>query len=108
VAESFANGVTPDISSVRARRVKVGGGVNLEQQITPDIGLFARFSMDNGQYETFDFTDIDRSLSGGVSISGALWGRAKDQIGIGGALNAISNARANYLAAGGLSMALTR
>ena len=41
VAEGFANGVTPDISSVRARRVKVGGGVNLEQQITPDIGLFA-------------------------------------------------------------------
>ncbi|MDR3425085.1 MAG: carbohydrate porin, partial [Alphaproteobacteria bacterium] len=56
--------------------------------------------------ETFDFTDIDRSLSGGVSISGALWGRAKDQIGIGGALNAISNARANYLAAGGLSILL--
>lgn len=106
VAQGFASGVTPDLASVRARRVKVGGGVNLEQQITPDVGLFARFSMDNGQYETFDFTDIDRSLSGGVSISGDLWGRTKDQIGIGGALNAISHARANYLAAGGLSILL--
>lgn len=106
VAQGFATGTTPDISTVRARRVKVGGGVNLEQQITPDIGLFARFSVDNGQYETFDFTDIDRSLSGGLSISGDLWGRAKDQIGIGSALNAISHARANYLAAGGLSILL--
>ncbi|MGA7383511.1 MAG: carbohydrate porin [Methylocella sp.] len=106
VAEAQAMGVTPDISTVRARRVKVGGGLNLEQQITPSLGLFARFSMSTGQYETFDFTEVERSLSGGLSVSGDLWGRDKDQIGIGGVLNGISNAHANYLAAGGTGIIL--
>ncbi|MGH6863789.1 MAG: carbohydrate porin, partial [Methylocella sp.] len=106
VAQGFAAGTTPDISTVRARRVKVGGGVNLEQQITPSLGLFARFSMATGQYESFDFTEVERSASGGVVISGDLWGRANDQIGIGGVLNGISNAHANYLAAGGVGLIL--
>jgi high affinity Mn2+ porin len=30
VAQGFATATTPDISTVRARRVKVGGGVNFE------------------------------------------------------------------------------
>jgi high affinity Mn2+ porin len=106
VAQGFATGTTPNISTVRARRVKVGGGVNLEQQVTPSVGLFARLSMATGQYETFDFTEVERSASGGVVINGDLWGREKDQIGIGGVLNGISNAHANYLAAGGLGLIL--
>jgi len=106
VAEAAALGVAPDISTVRARRVKVGGGLNLEQQITPSIGLFARLSMATGQYETFEYTEVERSASGGVVFSGGLWGRDKDQIGVGGALNAISHAHANYLAAGGLGFIL--
>jgi high affinity Mn2+ porin len=106
VQEGFATGTTPDISSVRARRVKVGGGVNLEQQIAPSLGLFARLSMATGQYETFDFTEVERSASGGVVIDGNLWGREKDQIGIGGVLNGISRAHANYLAAGGVGLIL--
>ena len=91
---------------MRARRVKVGGGLNLEQQITQSLGLFARLSMATGQYETFDFTEVERSASGGVQISGDLWGREKDQIGIGGVLNGISAAHANYLAARGTGLIL--
>jgi high affinity Mn2+ porin len=106
LAVAAATGMTPDITSVRARRVKIGGGLNLEQQITPSIGLFARLSMLNDQYETFDFTEVERSASAGLQISGDLWGRPKDQIGIGGVLNGISHAHANYLAAGGLGFIL--
>ena len=106
VTEGQITGTTPDIASVRDRRVKVGGGLNLEQQITPSLGLFARLSMSTGQYESFDFTEVERSASGGVSISGDLWGRANDQIGIGGVLNGITNAHANYLAAGGTGLIL--
>lgn len=106
VAEGAALGVTPDITSTRAKRVKVGGGVNLEQQITPNFGLFGRFSMATGQYETFDFTEVERSLSGGLVIGGEVWGVPKDQIGIGGVINGITNAHARYLAAGGLGTLL--
>lgn len=104
LAQAAAPGVVPDITAVRARRVKTGGGVNLEQQITPSIGMFARASLANGQYETEEFTEVERSLSGGTVINGDLWGRAKDQIGIGGVLNGISQAHVNYLAAGGLGL----
>lgn len=106
IAEAAAAGVTPDITSVRARRVKVGGGVNLEQQITPSLGLFVRLSAANGQYETYDFTEVERSASGGVVISGDLWGRDNDQIGVSGVLNGISAVHAQYLAAGGIGAIL--
>jgi high affinity Mn2+ porin len=48
------------------------------------------------------FTDIDASLSGGVSIKGAKWGRPDDTIGIGGAINALSRDHRDFIAAGGL------
>ena len=73
VAEGFATGTRPDISAVRARCVKVGGGRNLEQQITPSLGLFARLSMSTGQYEVFDFTLSNgrpRVASRSAAISG--------------------------------------
>ncbi|WP_233475895.1 carbohydrate porin, partial [Bradyrhizobium brasilense] len=43
---------------------------------------------------------LDRSVSGGVSIKGSRWGRANDTIGIGGAINGLSSAHRDYLAAG--------
>ena len=63
-------------------------------------------SMATGQYETFEYTEVERSASGGGVFSGDLWGRDKDQIGIGGVINGISHAHANYLAAGGLGFLL--
>src|SRR2546429_6211416 len=49
----------------------------------------SRLSMATGQYETFELTEVERTASGGVVISSNLWGRDKDQIGIGGVLNGI-------------------
>ena len=48
------------------------------------------------------FTDIDTSLSLGLSIKGTPWGRPDDRVGIAGAWNNISATTAPYLAAGGL------
>ncbi|MEH2550398.1 high affinity Mn2+ porin [Bradyrhizobium sp. AZCC 2262] len=99
---------TQDINAVMAsiRRVnpKHGFYANLEQQIVPDIGLFARASWNDGQNEILSFTDIDRSLSGGLSIKGSFWGRPNDTVGIGGAINGLSAAHRNYLAAGGMGL----
>jgi len=46
----------------------------------------------------------NRSLSGGLSIKGARWGRPNDVIGIGGAINGISQDYRDFLAAGGLGV----
>jgi len=69
-----------------------------------DVGLFARASWNDGQNQILSFTDIDRSLSGGLSIRGSYWGRPNDTIGIGGAINGLSAANRDFLAAGGLGL----
>ena len=78
--------------------------VNLEQALADDLGVFARWSWNDGKTEIMAFTDIDASLSLGVSIKGAKWGRPDDVIGIGGALNALSRDHRDFIAAGGLGV----
>jgi high affinity Mn2+ porin len=89
------------MASIRHDNLKYGFYLNLEQQIVGDIGLFARASWNDGQNEILSFTDIDRSVSGGLSIKGRAWGRPNDTIGIGGAVNGLSDGHRAFLAAGG-------
>lgn len=89
------------VPGVRRERSKYGFYVNAEQQVATDIGIFARASWNDGQNEILSFTDIDRSVSGGVSIKGSYWGRPSDTIGLGGAINGLSSAHRDFLAAGG-------
>ena len=93
---------TPDLANVRRTQNKVGAGLNIEQSISDNIGVFGRFGFNNGKTETYQFAEADRSVSGGISIKGALWRRDKDTVGIAVANTTISNAHRNYLAAGGL------
>jgi high affinity Mn2+ porin len=102
IALGFLTGNTPDITLNRKKRFKAGGGVNIEQPLTDDLGVFLRASMANGRYESIEFTEIERSLAGGFVLSGNKWDRPKDAFGAAGVVNGISNSHANYLAAGGL------
>jgi high affinity Mn2+ porin len=92
------------MTSIQHTNPKYGFYANLEQQIAKDLGLFARASWNDGQNQILSFTDIDRSLSGGLSIKGSYWGRSSDTIGIGGAINGLSAAHRDFLAAGGLGL----
>ena len=91
-----------DIALTRTGRLKYGYVFNVEQSVTDDIGLFGRWSWNNGKTEIMSFTDIDASLSVGTSIKGTKWGRPDDTIGIGGAINALSRDHRDFIAAGGL------
>src|SRR5204862_76052 len=71
---------------------------------TYDIGVFGRWSWNNGRNEMSAFTDINASLSFGTAIKGTAWGRPDDAIGIAGAVNALSQDYRDYLAAGGLGI----
>jgi len=82
--------------------VKYGFGLNLEQSVTSAVGVFARASWNNGEAETFAFTEIDRSLSVGALIRGTGWNRAADSLGLALVRNGISGPHRDYLAAGGL------
>ncbi|WP_213773833.1 carbohydrate porin [Bradyrhizobium sp. dw_78] len=92
------------MTGIRHDNLKYGFYLNAEQQLVKDIGLFARASWNDGQTEILSFTDVDRSISGGLSIKGSFWGRPSDTVGIGGAINGLSDAHRDFLAAGGLGL----
>jgi len=52
--------------------------------------------------EEDDFTDIDQTVSAGLSLAGTRWGRPDDTAGLAVAANQISHEAKLYLAAGGL------
>jgi high affinity Mn2+ porin len=91
-----------DIAQTRRGRIKYGYAINLEQALTDEVGLFGRWSWNDGKNEIMAFTDIDASLALGLSIKGVKWGRPDDVIGIGSAINGLSRDHRDFLAAGGL------
>ena len=103
LALAAQTGNTPDINGVRnGEQTKHGIGINLEQALSGDVGLFTRASWADGQTETYAFTEIDRSVSGGVLAKGVAWGRGQDTLGVAFARNGLSREHRDYLAAGGL------
>jgi len=95
---------TDAIVLTRTGRTKYGYYVNVEQSVTDDLGLFGRWSWNNGKNEISAFTDIDSSLSFGTSIKGTAWGRPDDRLGVAGAINGLSRDHRDYIAAGGLGV----
>ncbi|MDB5652815.1 MAG: cell envelope biosis protein OmpA [Tardiphaga sp.] len=108
VLATLAADPTLDINAIvpglRRDNLKYGFYLNGEQQIAADLGLFGRVSWNDGQNEILSFTDIDRSVSAGISLKGSRWGRANDTIGLGGAVNGLSAAHRDFLAAGGTGL----
>ena len=104
IAAYNTNSIMPDPASLRRQQTRLGGYLNVEQELSASVGLFARAGLADGSIEAYDFTDIDRTLSVGAQIKGALWGRADDKIGLAGVVNAISKARQTYFADGGLGI----
>ncbi|WP_018266915.1 carbohydrate porin [Methylosinus sp. LW4] len=96
----------PDVNNpwIRKRHVKVGGGLNVQQQLSKEVGVFLRASMSDGRFETVDYTDIDRSLSVGFTAAGALWDRDKDEIGGAMVFSGLAGPRVSYFGLGGTSV----
>lgn len=98
-----APGMVPDVISTRAQgRTKAGFAASAEQQLNETWSGFARLSWNDGQNETWAYTEIDQSLALGFVRSGAAWKRPDDDVGIGLVVSGISAAHREYLRAGGL------
>jgi high affinity Mn2+ porin len=104
IAFAQANGGPPTVEPMRRYAGRPGLSVNLEQQISADLGGFVRAGWANGAYESYEFTDIDETVSGGLSLAGTKWGRSKDTLALAGVINAASSSLQAYLAAGGLGI----
>jgi high affinity Mn2+ porin len=94
---------TPAITeTLQPGRLKYGGGVSFDQEITANIGVFARLGWSDGHTESFAFTPIDRLAESGVSVTGSFWRRPLDAAGSMFTASGLSAVHAAYLAAGGL------
>jgi high affinity Mn2+ porin len=104
IALAEETGQPANINAVRTYTSRPGVSLNLEQQVSDTVGVFARAGWADGNLEPWDFTDIDRTVEAGVSLSGKQWGRPDDTIGIAGVVNGISGVHEAFLNAGGLGI----
>ena len=92
------------INNVRTNeQYKTGIGINAEQALTKDLGIYGRAFTSDGHTETMSFTEADNSISVGLGLNGNSWSRPKDTVGISMMQNGLSSYRRGYLQAGGVS-----
>ena len=94
---------TPDITAhAAAVTVKYGVGLNFEQELTPELRVFGRFGWNEGQHESYAYTEVDQTFELGADLGGKWWGREFDKVGVVGISNAIKRDHQDYLKLGGL------
>lgn len=91
----------PDVTLSRTYSAKYGFGLNAEQALTDDLGIFGRLGWNDGHTESFAFTEIDRTASIGLSLKGTRWKRPSDVVGLAGVIDGIAKNHRDYLGAGG-------
>jgi high affinity Mn2+ porin len=101
---ALQTGQAANIAAVRSMHNRGGISLSADQALTDDLGVFARAGWSQGGYEDFDYTDIDKTVSGGLSLKGIRWNRPDDVIGLAGAVNDTSAAAKRFFAAGGLGI----
>jgi high affinity Mn2+ porin len=82
--------------------LKYGLGYNAEQEITANLRVFGRFGWNEGQHESFAYTEVDQTVEAGADYNGSRWHRPVDKIGLAAVSNAIKRDHQNYLKVGGL------
>jgi hypothetical protein len=97
----------PDITNHPWRITRrYGFGVNVEQNLTRYLTVYGRFGWNNDKTESFAYTEVGQTFSGGLGANGAIWHRRQDRAGVAFVTNAISRDHQAYLAHGGLGFLL--
>jgi len=92
----------PDVVAHRAEgRVKAGTGLNTEYVFPAFVRVFARTGWNEGDHESFAYTEVNNSVEAGGDLSGGLWGRSGDRLGVAFVSNGLSQPHRDYLALGG-------
>ena len=97
-------GTPPDVAAVRAFARRNGVAFNLEQAFGAGLGLFVRLSANDGRYEAYEFTEINRSAALGLVAQGGAWQQAGQRAGIALVQNQLSAPAQRYFAVGGLGL----
>ncbi|MGB3743371.1 MAG: carbohydrate porin [Xanthobacteraceae bacterium] len=104
IALAQATGGPANIAAVRKYQSRGGVSVNLEQEVSTDLGVFMRAGWADGNVEPYSYTDVDRTVAAGLSLKGKQWGRPEDTFGLASIVNDISKVHQQFLNAGGLGI----
>jgi high affinity Mn2+ porin len=91
-------------NAARSYCLKYGFGLNWEQELAKNIDMFSRIGWTPGQVETWTYTDVDWTVSLGVSVKGSWWHRSDDIFGFAYIISGASSANQQFLKAGGTDM----
>jgi high affinity Mn2+ porin len=86
--------------------LKYGFGISAWQELSKTVGVFMRAGWNDGKTVTWAFTEIDRSVSAGLSFTPTFIKRPNDEMGIAAVVNDISQDHYNYLNLGGYGFML--
>jgi hypothetical protein len=86
--------------------LKYGLGYNTEQDVTENFRIFGRFGWNEGQHESFAYTEVDQTVEAGADYAGNRWHRPLDKIGLAAVSNGIKRDHQNYLKNGGIGFLL--
>ncbi|WP_174240877.1 carbohydrate porin [Granulicella sp. S190] len=86
--------------------VKYGFALNAEQELAENLRVFGRFGWNEGQHESFAYTEVDQTVEAGGDYSGRAWSRPNDKVGLTFVTNAIKKDHQDYLKLGGLGFLL--
>ena len=107
--EKFRAGLTP-IPEITAHplqtTVKYGFGANFEQPVNNWMGIFGRWAWNEGEHESYAYTEVDQTAQIGLGGDGRRWRRKQDRAGIVFVSNGISRDHREYLALGGVGFLL--
>ena len=102
--QAFVRGAdtTPDITLHRRfSAIKYGFGLNLEQELGGTFRLYSRLGWNEGQHQSFAYTEVDQTLAFGGDVSGKSWNRPVDKLGVTFITNAVKRDHQAYLRLGG-------
>jgi hypothetical protein len=93
---------TPEITDHPLKtKVKYGFGLNVEEEIGHSLRAFGRFGWNEGQHESYAYTEVDQAVAAGADYSGDRWKRKLDRVGGVLVSNAIKSDHQLYLKLGG-------
>ncbi len=73
----------------------------MQQEISHSLRMFARFGWNEGQHESYAYTEVDQTVHLGADHDGEAWRRKLDKVGAVFVSNAIKADHQRYLALGG-------
>ena len=102
--DNFQAGLTPrpEITAHPLQTtIKYGFSANFEQPLNDRFGVFGRWGWNEGEHESYVYTEVDQTAEIGVGFNGKAWHRKWDRAGFAFVSNGISRIHQEYLALGG-------